>query len=921
MLRLSARAYCRAADRCHRNLYDALAHKNERFGQRIPILHSLLHWPVFLQARKEHRDYEWKVPQKLLGSRVLEPRLFAVIAGLHGVDVTKGNATKRKKEAKKEAKREEKITKREENEATKEKETKTEQKQAKRKETKTQESKSSMSHDRIELKGQKEIQGIEQTEINHIEDALRSQQTQDRLRQSTHKLHQDYHIQVLDQESNMTELQSCSSLTPYIEALSSAKLTKPTSIYEPLHAIDALFKKSSYTADDLTAWISSFEAKTVTEACEHLANHSRIPLCVVVDVVRRTPRCAEELDLQWDMWAQYLPNIANTYLHKEAQIKQALDNLVYYCVKYLPRKVPRVLETSLHYFGKRMLSLDYINQMIWEVARFHFLGGRPHEYVKTLEVLMKYLREIQEKDNNKGSVGRKRDETAKRVIERKSGYSDKEYAYAREGERREHEKGNMKGKEKEKEPVIVGREHGVHKREILGSDIHNILEREMNHILERKINHVLERDSIVLERERGKGTKNLLNLDNFQKVNLNALYQLKSLDYVHTHQPPKQNSSPSKALTLRAYMGIVITLKDNEQLQQLMENVERRFFDGKHALSNMDYVAYNVAKIMLSNSPESLLINFNNLQQYAGSLLVWVALLRKLDEFGLLSEDRLFKVCEMICAAHTDAISPTVVKLALKPFVGLTKLDDILQKLPQAVVRKLLDVILPVYLSMVYANYKGRSVREVWQVWDKENVNAKEGNGSQTPRLSRSHSLSYKGFESPLAYARHLYTTSSRKTSALIGAMLQGEAIADPQGVYALYQRELKQQNPTEACLAALIRASTKATSSGSVITWGNLYAPQVAIHEFKKHVCEDLVILNRTWQSYIRMLHRFEYTHELAGLIRWWEELRFKPSKRTLLELLDSLPVEHSRRYIQHFGGLNNDWDWPSKEEFGGNR
>lgn len=369
----------------------------------------------------------------------------------------------------------------------------------------------------------------------------------------------------------------------------------------------------------------------------------------------------------------------------------------------------------------------------------------------------------------------------------------------------------------------------------------------------------------------------------------------------------KLNTTKDKThqlLTLRSNMGLVLML--GPKGKRLADSAEKHFFNGE-ALTNMDLVAYNAAKISLAESPEQLLEAFNHSHKFSDSSLLWLVFVRKLEEFDLLNEIRVIKVTKEIL--KHDVLTPSILKCLLKPFKGMRKLGLFLDVLPQSIIKQHEVTILPVYISMLYKNHNSSTLRETYYPWDDE------------IRLNlKLESSQYKGFPSVQEYARCLYKNISSKTVNDISVMLQGEAITDPQNVHELYKSELGDDLPNEGCVLALVRASMR-NISGECILWGNLYAPQVAIHEFKKNVktksYDGIVLRNATWQQYIQMLKKYEYIAELSELVRWWEEIKFAPLRKTLLLLLSALPEEYSKRYIKHYGGQGQLWKWPSQEDF----
>lgn len=382
----------------------------------------------------------------------------------------------------------------------------------------------------------------------------------------------------------------------------------------------------------------------------------------------------------------------------------------------------------------------------------------------------------------------------------------------------------------------------------------------------------------------------------------------------------KQDATKAfEKLSLKAYMGIAMAIRSSspQKSQQLMAMAEKRFFSGRISLENKDMIAYNVAKTYLADSPEALVHTFNTAaKMHSHSSVLWLAFIQRLKQFGLLNESRSIKVLQELLR-NDVMITKNIMHALISPFRGLKSLDKFIQ-IDKELVAAHTETILPKYISMLYLNYNSTTLSENYYSWDRQ-------------RVAKVDLSSYKGFPSVAKYAKHLYDTQFRKKNAsLIGIMLQGEAIADPYNVYNLYRSELQRNKvpPNKECLIGLLRASFKTNDDNSCIVWDNLYAPQVAVHEFKKHVTgpynEDGAIYptDKLWQLYIQMLAKYGYISELAEIMQWWEHIKFTPHHDTLLQLMAALPAEYGQRYIQHFNKVKGDskydldWSWPTIEE-----
>lgn len=356
-------------------------------------------------------------------------------------------------------------------------------------------------------------------------------------------------------------------------------------------------------------------------------------------------------------------------------------------------------------------------------------------------------------------------------------------------------------------------------------------------------------------------------------------------------------------LSQKGYVGITLLIshESREKAVRLLDITKSHFPEHSDIL--------HTTEIYLSNTPEELLHNFNTaIVQYPNSATLWLVLTKKLQHLHLLSEVRSQKLLkELVARKDTIVISKDIILLLLGPIESISGLEDFIHTLQQAgLFKKYQNVVLNKYMAVLYRYSDERSVHK--------------------PYLDQivHHS-------SNVECARFLYKNNQWKTISNIGVMLNGEVNHRPGELYKIYCDELQDHVPDEACLSALLRASMKRVD-GKPLAWGPLYAPQVAVHEFKKYVqngpaAKDESALciypsNRLWQVYIHALRSAEYTAELAEIMRWWEQVRFMPSRTTLMLLLRALPVEFSERHIKHAHSLpvsSVQWPWPTIEELRG--
>lgn len=402
------------------------------------------------------------------------------------------------------------------------------------------------------------------------------------------------------------------------------------------------------------------------------------------------------------------------------------------------------------------------------------------------------------------------------------------------------------------------------------------------------------------------------------------------------------DTNPHTHLNLEGHMGIVLAIKyiSVKKAEKLFNIADVKFLRNQnlHSISKQESSPYLCTKIMLLKTPEELVHNFNTaILEYPNKSFLWLALIKKLIEFDLLTTTRSLKILNQL-VEQTDRIIITkdIVQHLLIPIQSLEDINLIITNLlhernpsESPLFSSLSNYIFPKYLSILYKNPDTISPVSYLDVWP------------------RNEAVSVPvGPLSNIEVARYMFKhCSQRKTSNVVGIMLNGEARYQPDHVYSLYKQSFDQRTmPDESSLVALLTASMKTTNprdKSSCLMWGDLYAPQVSIGEFKKHVARDSGPLSdldsaniypsaKLWQAYINVLAKYDYTAELADIIHWWELLHYKPNGKTLLMLLASLPEQFGERYIQHNEKVNqdhravsptktanvNDWPWPTLGE-----
>ena len=385
------------------------------------------------------------------------------------------------------------------------------------------------------------------------------------------------------------------------------------------------------------------------------------------------------------------------------------------------------------------------------------------------------------------------------------------------------------------------------------------------------------------------------------------------------------------SLAQKGYFGIVLamTYDDREKAQKLFHIAQKHY--AEHTPE------YHFTYIYMCQSPELLFQAFNTAaNQYPNSASLWYVFLRKLLEFDLLTEKRSQTLFSEIVRRKADLIiSKDIVLLLLSPINTVDGLEQVIATLKDTgLFTSFENLIVKKYMALLFRRGLESNVLK--------------------PHMDQIFRSS-----SDIACARFLYNNIEWKTASCVGIMLNGEAEHQPERVFELYRQELtllskaihdseldrqksetrhicREDNtlhmplgelplyPTESCLVALLRGSIK---GGTQLQWGNLFALQVAVHEFQKYVCTDLsgsnnpciYPSNKLWRVYLWALDNAGYMLELSDIIRLWEAISFVPEQETLLLLLLMLPDEVTARHLKHAASVPANatlaWPWPTLE------
>ena len=403
-------------------------------------------------------------------------------------------------------------------------------------------------------------------------------------------------------------------------------------------------------------------------------------------------------------------------------------------------------------------------------------------------------------------------------------------------------------------------------------------------------------------------------------------------------------------LLLQGYLGIILAIRrlSPSRARRLLDIAELRRRDDDPPAT---LIAYHVTKITLADTPDQLLYAFNTAaEDHRHSATVWLAFVNKLDELGLLNERRSLQVLsELMAIGGRVLVTKDLVLALLRPVRRLDAMERFVAGLGRLAAAHA-SLVVPKQLRLLYASAgsggggggsgeaaagagaaPSNRAAAFGDTADASNRAAAFGDtagaSNRAAAFGDTAGASLAG-ASALEAARATYHQHPRKTVSIVGIMLLGEAAIQPQRLYLLYQRELGALalQPNEECLRALIRAATSAT-----MLWGDMYAPQVAAHEFAAHVMRSsdgtgVYPSDTLWSAYVGMLAQFDYTRELLEVMAWWEALEFVPSADLLLQLLAALPAGFGERHIRHVEAAGASalelraptaaWPWPTVDQ-----
>ncbi|CCE82834.1 Piso0_002584 [Millerozyma farinosa CBS 7064] len=431
--------------------------------------------------------------------------------------------------------------------------------------------------------------------------------------------------------------------------------------------------------------------------------------------------------------------------------------------------------------------------------------------------------------------------------------------------------------------------------------------------------------------------------NNSEKQKKASIYQIIKAQEIIVKYLSKISDNSSKQsinLMVEGYMGVVLAVShlSSSKAEKLMKTIEAKYTS---FINSKESSSYHFTILLLSKTPETLLNNFNNaIHQHPRSATLWYGFTKKLQEFGLLNLKRANKILSKLVEDQNQILITKDLFLMLQlPVSSLSDMEVFVSTLsPRStdcdkdsnekcspLLAAHANSLLFKYFSLLYSLAAPNRATGL----------VPKSTHTFIANLLKSQNIEISGKESWMAieYARFLYQRAfKKKTSKIVGVMLNGEASLEPEKIYSLYKTELQVNNlsPDESCLSALLKAASADSSKNDpCITWDSMYASQIAVSEFKNNVIcsldttstgdsardsvqsvNDSLIYptDEIWQKYIKLLAKYDYVSELADILQWWDNLNFVPSSLTLLELLAALPNDFALRHIAHIEKLRSD-------------
>lgn len=378
-------------------------------------------------------------------------------------------------------------------------------------------------------------------------------------------------------------------------------------------------------------------------------------------------------------------------------------------------------------------------------------------------------------------------------------------------------------------------------------------------------------------------------------------------------------TTATKNLSLQGNMGIILAIGQISPKKALqLHTITRQKYTKTSHITKKSLLTYHYVNTILAQTPQELVLAFNEgANEFKMTSTLWLGFIKKLIEFELLTETRCIHVLKRIIDTPSMIITKNVMIHLFLAVESVAVMSEIMALLHQnlELIIKIRSILVLKWVSLLYkhqTNLSPSTITQLLTLTDITSINA-------------------------LTIARDLFNNIDRKSPRLIGTMLNGELRANSHNIYSLYQHHLADKAPDETCLSVLLRAAQVSHHGEPPIWTHGLYAPQVAIREFKENVSQTihddkLLPSQQLWCNYITLLTQYQYINEMSQLVTWWEAIEFSPDKETLAMLLKGLPQQFSQRFVSHIKKVKEDstkagllgeiesrvfkWPWPSDSE-----
>lgn len=388
------------------------------------------------------------------------------------------------------------------------------------------------------------------------------------------------------------------------------------------------------------------------------------------------------------------------------------------------------------------------------------------------------------------------------------------------------------------------------------------------------------------------------NLQNWLSI-LGNLSLINSLSYVSN----KAASRVLKSAELRFFVPFVDLMCDPNQTDQFSKLLQENNISIKVIRSLIAKFFY--VKLRVSADEAELIDSFTQSFDFSKqhlftlhfpssefdmsrSAILWRALVEKIDKFNLLTPNRSALLAKKILLYNFNLnfTNIRIVNLLIRQLSDF----EIIAKLIKFVNNK----------KLMNSSIMQNLIVKLYRFAISSNKNKYKNIESLT-----------QGNVDVLTFVRNMFNSIELPGRSLIGQVLLFESQLQPHKVHLFYQKLLMENGayktiPDVSCIRALLEAPLKVKD----LVWGDQYAVQIGIYEFKQWTLKTINSKNTfsylkpnevLWLTYLKNLYAYNYLDELTEIMSWWEAIRYVPTKSLLLHLLHFLPIQTADRLREY--------------------